>query len=120
MTRSRSFNVGLSIGAVLGAVDVLSVVGAGADDGPPTAVLALASVLGVITLVGVSVAWRGRPGGAAAVVVSRVLSALLTVPALFVDEAPDWAPPAVAIGIALTILALALIYTSRRETAPSL
>ena len=119
MTRSRTFTIGLVISAVLGAVDVFSVIGAGADDGPPAAVLGISLVMGVITLVGVSLAWRGRRGGVAAVVASRVLSALLGVPAFFVDEAPEWAPPAVAIGIALTVLALALLYAGRREVARS-
>ena len=73
-------------------------------------------MMGVITLVGVSLAWRGRRGGVAAVVASRVFSALLGVPAFFVDEAPDWAPPAVAVAIVLTVLAIALIYAGKRES----
>ncbi len=116
MTRSRTFTVGLAISAILGVLDVFSVVGMGAEDGPPAAVVVMAFLMGVLTLVGVSLAWRGRRGGVPVVVASRVLSVLLGVPAFFVDEAPDWAPIAVAIGIALTALALALIYAGRRET----
>lgn len=120
MTRTRNLTIGLVISAVLGAVDILSVVGAGADDGPPLPVLVIGVVLGIITLAGVSLAWRARRGGVPAVVVSRVLSALSGVPVFFVgDDAPDWAPPAVAVGIALTIVALALIYVGRRQAAGS-
>ncbi len=119
MIRSRTFTVGLIICAILGAIDVISVVGLGADDAPPAAVVVIGLVLGVITLVGVSLAWRGRPGGVATVVASRVLSALLGVPAFFAEDAPDWAPPVVAVFIALTVLALALIYAGRRQTAHS-
>jgi len=54
------------------------------------------------------------------VVVSRVLSTLTGAPVFFIgDEAPDWAPPVVAAGIVLTIVALALIYVGRRKTALS-
>lgn len=119
MTRSRRFTAGLVLSGILGAVDVLSVAGLGADEGPPTFVVVIGFVLGVITLVGVSLAWRGKPAGVTTVVVSRVLSVLLGIPAFFAEEAPDWAPPAVAIGIALTVLALALVYSGRRTTAPS-
>ncbi len=114
MTRSRNLTIGLIIAAFLGAVDIISVVGAGADDGPPLPVLVIGVVLGIITLVGVSLAWRGRRGGVPTVVVSRVLSALSGVPVFFVgDDAPDWAPPAVAVGIVLTIVALVLIHVGR-------
>jgi len=92
----------------------------GADNGPPVPVLVIGVVLGIITLVGVSMAWRGRRGGVPTVGVSRVLSALSGVPVFFIgDEAPDWAPPAVAVGIVLTIVALVLIHVGRREAPRS-
>ncbi len=47
---------------------------------------------------------------------SRVLSALSGVPVFFVgDEAPDWALPAVSVGIVLTIVALVLIHVGRNR-----
>ena len=122
MTRSRNLAIGLIIAALLGAVDILSVVQAGADDGPPLPVLVIGVVLGIITLVGVSLAWRGKRGGVTTVVVSRVLSALSGIPVFFVgeeEEVPDWVAPSVAVAIVLTIVALALIYAGRREAAPS-
>jgi len=79
-------------------------------------------VLGIITLVGVSLAWRGRRGGVPTVVVSRVLSVFSGIPVFFVgdeEEVPDWVAPSVAVAIVLTIVALALIYAGPREAAPS-
>ena len=117
MVQSRQYRIGLVLCAVLAVVDVLSVGAAGADDGPPVAVVAIGFVLGLVTLVGVWLAWRGDDRGFMAVVVSRVLSALLGIPAFFADEAPDWAPAAVGIGIVLTIVALWLVYAGRRRPA---
>ncbi len=120
MTRSRNLTIGLIISAFLGAVDIISVVGAVVDEGPPLPVLVIGVVLGIITLVGVSLAWRGRRGGVPTVGVSRVLSALSGVPVFFIgDEAPDLAPPAVAVAIVLTIVALALIYVGRNRVSPT-
>lgn len=116
MMRSRNMTIGLILSAVLGVIDVVSVAGAGADDGPPAFVLVIGLVLGVVTLVGVAMAWRGNARGVRLVVVSRVLSALSGIPAFFADDAPDWAPPAVGVGIVITIAAVALIYSGQRKT----
>lgn len=118
MTHSRTETAGLALCALLGVVDIISVAGLGADEGPPPAVIILGVVLGIITLVGIRLAWKDRRGGVAAVVVSRVLSALTGVPAFFAEDAPDWAPVAVGIGIALTVAALGLLLIGRnRESA---
>jgi O-antigen/teichoic acid export membrane protein len=117
MVQSRSYRIGLVISALLGAVDVVSIGGAGADDGPPAGVLAIGLVLGLVTLAGVWLAWRGDERGFMAVVVSRVLSALLGIPAFFADDAPDWAPAAVGAGLVVTAVALWLLYSGRRRPA---
>lgn len=117
MVQSRNYKIGLVISALLGALDVLSIAGAGADDGPPPVVLAIGLVLGLVTLVGVWLAWRGDERGFMAVVASRVLSALLGVPAFFAEDAPDWAPAAVGASIVLTALALWLLYSGRPRPA---
>ena len=116
MTRSRNMTIGLILSAILGVIDVLTVTGAGADDGPPAFILVTSLVLGVVTLVGVAMAWRGNARGIPIIVVSRVLSVLSAIPAFFVDEAPDWAPPVVGVGIVITIAAIALIYSGQRKT----
>lgn len=117
MTRSRPVLIGLVICAVLGVVDVVGVIGAGADDGPPLAVVVIGAVLGVVSLYGVRLAWTAWPRGRMLIVVTRVLSALLGIPALFVDDAPDWAPPVVAVTTVLTLIGIALLYADSRRTA---
>lgn len=117
MVQSRQYRIGLVLCAVLAGVDVLSVGAAGADDGPPAAVVAVGLVLGLVTLVGVWLAWRGDARGFMVVVVSRVLAVLLGIPAFFAEEAPDWAPVAVGIGIVLTVVALGLLIAGRRSPA---
>lgn len=115
MTRSPTFTTGLGICALLGAADVLSVAGLGADDGPPVPVLVGGLVLGVITLLGVRQAWRDSRRGTSAIVGSRVLSALLGVPVFFVDDAPDWAPAVVTVAIVLTVVGVGLMLGGARE-----
>ncbi len=115
MTRSRTFIAGLVICALLGAVDVLGLAGLGADGAPPAAIVIGGAVLGVITLVGVRPAWRARRGGILAVVVSRLLSALLGIPAFFIDDAPDWARVVVGVSIALTLVGVGLVLAARRQ-----
>ena len=115
MSRSRAFTIGLGISVLLGLLDVVALAGMGAEDAPPAIVAITGAILGVITLAAAPFAWRGQRGGVAAVVVSRLLSALLGVPAFFVDEAPDWARVIVAIAIALTIVGVALLFGAVRQ-----
>lgn len=115
MTRSRTLTTGLVLCAVLGVVDVVSVAGLGSDEGPPPAIIVLGAVAGIVTLIGVRLAWKDQRGGIAAVVASRVISALSGIPAFFVDDVPDWVPVAVGAGIALTAVALSLLYVGLRQ-----
>jgi hypothetical protein len=115
VSRSRIFTAGLVICALLGLADVLLALDVGSDDAPPVAVLIIGAVLGLITLFGVRLAWRDTDRGVTAIVVSRVLSALSGVPAFFVDDAPDWAPAAVALSIVLTLVGVGLLFRGRRE-----
>jgi FtsH-binding integral membrane protein len=116
VARSRSVLIGLIICALLGIADIVGVVGAGADDGPPVAVVIIGAVLGVVSLYGVRLAWTSWPRGRVLIVVTRVLSALLGVPAFFADDAPDWAPAFVGVSILLTIIGVALLYAEGRRT----
>lgn len=115
---SLQYKIGLALCALLGVFDVLSVAGAGAEDAPPTPIVVLGVILGLITLVGVFLAWRGAKKGFIAVVVSRVLSALSAVPAFFVEDVPGWVPVAVGIVIVITVIALGLLFSERRQAAP--
>ena len=116
-TRVRpSMRVGLVICGLLALFDVAGLGAVGSDDAPPAAVLILGGVLGLVTLVALRAAWRARRAAVTAVVVSRVLSALGGVPAFFADDAPDWAPPVVALGLFLTAVAVTFIYTGGRRS----
>lgn len=114
MTRSRNLTVGLVLSAILGAVDIVGLAGFGSDDAPPPAVMIAGTVLGVITLVGVRMAWRDGQNGLSMVIASRVLSSLLGIPAFFTDGVPSWVPVAVGISITLTAIAVGLILGARR------
>lgn len=116
MTRSRKVTIALGVFALLGAVDVLGLVGfAMPDDAPPAAVMIIGAVFGVITLGALKPAATGRRGGLATVVSSRVVSALFGIPVFFANDAPGWAQAAVAVSMALTVVGLALIYAAQRH-----
>ncbi len=115
MNRSRKMTVGLVLLAVLAALDIVGVAGAGMDGAPPLGVILVSALLGVITLVGVRMAWTGAPRGMTIAIVSRILSAVLGLPVFFVDGTPAWAKVAVVASLVATLVALALVSTTRRK-----
>ncbi|GIF51475.1 hypothetical protein DFJ67_7368 [Asanoa ferruginea] len=114
MKRTAMTTTGLVLAGLLGLGDVISIVGG--VDGPPLAVLIAGSLLGVITLVGVVLGWRGSRAGIVTVVVTRLLSALTAVPAFFVDDVPDGAVGFAAVGVAVTLITVALLAPALRPT----
>lgn len=112
--RSRTFTAGLGICALLAIADVAMAFDV-SDDAPPLPVLLLGALLGLLTLYGVRRAGAGTPRGVPVIVVSRVLSALSGVPAFFVDDAPEWAPPVVAVCILFTVAGLAMVFQGVRQ-----
>jgi hypothetical protein len=115
MSRSRNVTIGLVVLAVLGPLDVVGVAGAGLEDAPPLGVLLVGALLGVVTLVGVKMAWTAAPHGITLAVVSRIGSALLGLPVFVVNDTPAWAKALVAACILATVLGLALVSTARRR-----
>ncbi|HEV7710643.1 MAG TPA: hypothetical protein VGP16_20800 [Asanoa sp.] len=113
MKRTALTTTGLVLAGLLGLGDAVSVVGGGVD-GPPLAVVIAGALLGVITLVGVVLAWRGSRTGIVTVVVTRLLSALLAVPAFFVDDVPAPAVGLAAVGVVVTLVAVALLAPALR------
>src|SRR3954470_16114726 len=75
--------------AVLGLIDIALVGAIWMDDGPPVVVSLGVAALGLITLAGLIPANRGNRRALGAIVISRVISALLALPAFFLD-APAW------------------------------
>jgi hypothetical protein len=68
---------------------------------PPMSIALIGSALGLLSLILVAVAWRGRSSAAVGLIVLRLLSALTAVPAFFEPGVP--AVPMVLAGIAITV-----------------
>lgn len=114
----RSFNVGLALAVLLGLVDVATwLFGVGGPGQPPVAAAAIISLLGAITLVGAWLAWQRRRGGLVAVIVTRILSGLATVPAFTDENISSTNVVLIAIGLVLTVAALVLIWPGLRRAA---
>jgi hypothetical protein len=114
MKRTTGTTVGLILAGLLGLTDAIGIV-TGGGEGPPFPVVVAGSVLGVITLVGVVLGWRGSRAGIVAVIVTRLLSALTAVPAFFVDDVPAGAVGVAGFGIGVTLLAVTLLAPALRQ-----
>jgi hypothetical protein len=104
-------NAPAAIFAVLGVIDVALTGVIGSKDAPPLVVSLGIAALGLITLLSLVPARRGSRPALTAIVVTRVISAILAVPAFFLD-APVWVMAVEGFVIAATIVALILV---RRE-----
>jgi hypothetical protein len=109
---------GLALSAFLGLLNIpfLFAPAPDGDEGPPTLVLVVSGILGIVSVVCAVVAWRS--GNRLAVRINAaalIINALTTLPAFFVDVAA-WVKVAAAVSVLLTVVALVL--TLRREPAP--
>jgi hypothetical protein len=100
--------------ALLGLIDVALTGVIGSKDAPPLAVSLGVAALGLITLAALVPARRGSRPALTAIVVTRVISAILAVPAFFLD-APVWVMAVEGFVIAATVTALVLM---RQQRAP--
>lgn len=75
------------------------------------------AALGLITLLALVPARRGSRGALTAIVVTRVISAVLAVPAFFLN-APAWVMAVEGFVIVATITALVLVHRQSRASAP--
>ena len=117
MSRSHSLKGGLGIAVVLALVNLLGLVGINDPDAPPVLVTILALVLGLVTLTGVWVAWRGHRGGVAIVIAALLIDNVgLGVPSYFDPLAPPWLLIAVTTAIALTLAAIGLLMVHRMRS----
>jgi hypothetical protein len=97
-----------AIFVLLGLIDVALVGAIGSADPPPLAVSLGVAALGLITLGALVPASRGSRSALGTVIVVRVISALLAVPAFFLS-APAWVMVVEGFVIAATIAALYLL-----------
>lgn len=104
----RSAKVGLVILGLLGLVDAVSSLD---TSGPaPTVILVVDAVVGLVTLGAVVMAWRtGSRAAIRAIVISRVISILASVPVFFVDGLPTGLVAASAVAVLVTVLCLYLV-----------
>jgi hypothetical protein len=88
--------------------------------GPPLGILILGSVLGVIGLVAVLVAWRtGNPAAVRVAAGALIVNMLAGLPAFFVDV-PAGIKVLVGVSVLLTVLAVALMFSRTSRPAPVL
>ena len=109
-------NAAAAIFAVLGLIDVALTGVIGSPDAPPLIVSLGVAALGLITLLALAPARRGSRRALIAIVVTRVISAVLAVPAFFLN-APAWAMIVEGFVIAGTITALVLVHQQSRRLA---
>ena len=109
-------NAATAIFAVLGLIDVALTGVIGSSDAPPLIVSLGVAALGLITLLALVPARRGSRGALTAIVVTRVISAVLAVPAFFLN-APVWVMIVLGFVIAGTITALVLVHQQSRRLA---
>ena len=117
-TINGRFRLGLAISAFLGILNVpfLFAPTPDGDDGPPTLILIVSGVLGLVSVVCAVAAWKS--GNRLAVRINAaalIINALFSMPAFFVDIAP-WVKVGAAVSVLLTVVALVL--TLRREPTP--
>jgi hypothetical protein len=88
-------------------------------DHPPMWVAVISLALGLASLACLPAAWRGRRSAMLGLFGTRLLSAVLALPAFFVDDVPEEVVTIVGVTIALTVLGvvLALAGTRRAVTA---
>jgi hypothetical protein len=115
-TRNR---VGVVLAVLLGLADLgnLALLGATpapGEQGPPDAVLVFGAVMGLVTVVAAVFAWARRSrAGLRVAAASRLLSALGSLPAFFVDGVPNGVVVLVAVGLVVTLATVALLVSRR-------
>jgi hypothetical protein len=97
-----------AIFVVLGLIDVALVGAIGSTDPPPLAVSLGVAALGLITLVALVPASRGSRSALRTIIAVRTISALLAVPAFFLD-APSWVMIVEGFVIVATVVAFILL-----------
>ncbi len=119
-------HVGLALAALLALADLGAVFSLGqtfdpAQPGPPPEVLWFCFAMGLVTAVTVGLAWAGRWRRPAVrlAAVSRVLSAITSLPAFFVQDVPAGLVVLAAVGVVATLVAVWLMMLRPRRSTPA-
>jgi hypothetical protein len=115
-TTSGRQRTGLVLAGVLSAINIPSAFTPTPDGevGPPFGVLVLGTVLGVVGLVAVVLAWRGNRGALRVAAGALVINLLTALPAFFVDV-PVWIKLAVGLSVLATVAAIVLMFSGARR-----
>lgn len=115
-TTSGRQRTGLVLAGVLSAINIPSAFTPTPDGevGPPLGVLVLGTVLGVVGLVAVVLAWRGNRGALRVAAGALVINLLTALPAFFVDV-PVWIKLAVGLSVLATVAAIVLMFSGARR-----
>jgi hypothetical protein len=113
---TRLYRAGLIVLGLLSLVDLAAPL---LTDGehPPLVIALIGAGLGLISIVLVILAWRGRVAAAVALIVVRLLSALAAVPAFLEPGVPTGPMIAAGFGIGLTVIGAALTLAGLRRPA---
>lgn len=111
--------VGLAIAGLYSLANIPGFLGAPdpGQAGPPMAILLVGSVLGVIGLVAVVMAWRGNRVALRVAAGAIIVITLTGLPAFFVDV-PMFIKALVSFSVLLTVLAVVLMFSGDRRPAP--
>jgi hypothetical protein len=111
---TRLYRAGL---VVLGLLSLVSLASPLITDGqhPPMMIALIDAAVGLIGIILVILAWRGRLAAAIALIVVRLLSALTAVPAFLVPGVPTGPMIAAGFGIGLTVVGAALVFAGLRR-----
>ncbi|RYP85387.1 hypothetical protein EKO23_12990 [Nocardioides guangzhouensis] len=117
-TRQR---VGLAIAGLLSLANIPSAATPTPDGetGPPYGVLVLGTVLGVVGVVAVVLAWRGNRAALRVAAGAIIISTLTALPAFFVDV-PAWLKLLVGVVTLVSIASVVLMFSPSRQTAATL
>ncbi len=104
---------------MLGLLSLVSLASPLITDGqhPPMTIALIDAGVGLIGIILVILAWRGRTAAAIALVVVRLLAALTAVPAFLVPGVPTGAMIAAGVSIGLTVVGAALVLAGLRRPA---
>ncbi|MGJ9407059.1 hypothetical protein ACHABQ_12130 [Nesterenkonia aurantiaca] len=121
-TTSKRQKVGLVLAGIYNATSIPSVMfpESGGEVGPPMGILVIGSVLGVVGLVAVIVAWRTGSRAALRVAAGATIIITLTaLPAFFVDVSAG-VKLLVGVSVLFTITAVVLMFSPARRPMPVL
>ncbi len=117
--------IGLVLTALLGLVSIVSLPflpeSEPGEAGPPTAILVLGALLGVIMIAGAYVGWRTGSRGAIRLACGvNIFSGITAIPAFFVEDVAAGWVLAAAVGIAATVVSVVLTLSPAQRAVPVL